>query len=197
MAEEQKTDAKKEVSTLTLRNRWRVAHYGMKVSTYLAPCIPASIVTGVHWDEWFKASGGGGWSLPFGFATLLIAILLSIALILKKDEEIMKKVSPIIYATIIVTLLGISFMFLANIGNVIGQMFMYTAAGLIASLGADQFDKLKAYPKYKEYQKLVTDFGLDKKAAAKLARRKKAREEALAKAEKEREKEKEQPETVE
>jgi len=191
-AQEQEQEEKKDLTTLTMRNRYRGYKVGAYIGKYLAPVIPAAITTGINWDKWFQQSGT---SLPMGFVTLLIAIIVSILAISKKDKLVETKVTPLIYVTLIMAIWGVAFMFLANICDQMGKLLLYTCIGLLASAASDQVDQVVIEPRLEEYNKLVDEFGLDKKAVAKQQRREQAKKDKLEKAKREAEAEKDKQPT--
>lgn len=194
MAEEEK---KQDTTTVGKRNRWKKFNLTLRILTYVSPLLPASIIFGVNYNNWFH-QGGGGISLPTGMMFLLVAIGLSVVIILKKDEEALKKVSPLLYASAVVGLLGLAFKALSSVNIDIGNMFLWSAAGLLVGFTADQVRKMFVVPKLEYYQKLVDKYELDDAAKAKAEDIERAKAEAEKQAQEEaEEKKKKQPETVE
>lgn len=165
--------AKKEKTTLQEYNKWKKIHYSFKYGKYLAPLIPATVITGINWNEWFNQQG---LSLPFGFATLLIAILGSIFAYSKSENESNNNnVSPFFYIGAILAMLGISFALLANILSQMGLMFLFTVMGIFGGGGLDQFDRTLVVNNLAEYKGLVETNQLDKKSQKRAYREEKAR----------------------
>jgi hypothetical protein len=173
---------KKEITTLGYYKRWKVAKYGLNATKWLSPFAPATAITIANWEEWFAKQGT---TLPFGFASLLISILITILAMSKKDEFVEKKVSYMFYLAGVIAMWGVSFMLLANIMNTMGMMFMFTAMGIIGGGGAEQVNKSLVSARISEYKQLVDENGLDKKAQAKALRKEKALKERELKAQEE------------
>lgn len=174
MAKEKKQKSK----TVSTYNKWRATKVGLYVGKYLAPCVPASVITAVNWDEWFVNAGA---SLPMGFATLLISVIVTILAITKGDDLVNKNVSKIYYIAGVMSVWAISFMFLANILQSMGQMLLWTIAGILASGTCDQLNMKLVNPRISEYKALIDDNCLNSSARKRAER--KARAEAEAKAE--------------
>lgn len=165
----------KKSKTLSAYRGWTALDYSLKASKYVAPLVPATVMTLVNWDEWFVKSGA---SLPFGFATLLIAVLLSVVAIAKKDKVVNEKISYIYFIGAILGVWAISFMFLANIFSQIGQMVLWTALGVTAGATADEVDMLLAKPRRAEYKELIETHHLSASAKKRQERKERARLEA-------------------
>jgi len=179
--------AKKQKSkTLSTYKKLKATDVGLKVGTFVLPIVPAVVLTGVKWDEWW---GKANVSLPFGFACLLLTVVSAVLGIMKSDTIIKKKDIGLFYLTITFCLIGITCLFLASLFSQIGYMFLYTAAGLLASATGNIVDEKVIKPKRDFYKKLVEDNALDPKSRKKLEKQRRAEEEAkqaeeLAKSEK-------------
>lgn len=179
----------KERTTLQNYNSYKRLHRVMFYGKFALPIIPAIIVTGVNWDEWFTKQGV---SMPFGIATMLIAILMAIYSYSKSENTANgNKVSPFFFIGIILSILACSFMLLASILNQMGLMFIYVVAGVFGAGAVDQVDKTLIKERVSEYKELVETNELDnrirKKNKAKQERKDKAIKEAQKLLEKERE----------
>lgn len=168
--------AKKEKTTLQTLKTYKRAEIGLNVGKYLMPLVPAVSITAVNWNEWFAKCDGI--SLPFGFTTLLIAIIGAMFGILKKDEILSKKLSGLVYLGLTFCIFGLAFMFLANVMAEMGKIFLFTGLSIFASMGVDQVDKSYVSKQVAFYQNLVDENGLDPKVEAK--RQKAAAEKAKA-----------------
>lgn len=179
---------KKTPSTLKTYRRWKALKTTLHISTYTLPVIPAGVMVGLNWEEWI-AQTGNGWSLGLGFGSLLVALIITIVGVAKKDKILSEKVSPLFYLAGALCIWAISFMFLASIMDEFGKMLLYTSFGLIGSASADQVAKVVIKPQVDFYKKLVEENGLDPRLVAKEKRRQakieKAKAEAKAEAEKE------------
>lgn len=174
MAKENKQKSK----TVSTYHKWQATKVGLYVGKYLAPCVPATVITAVNWDEWFVKSGA---SLPFGFATLLISVIVTILAITKGDDLVSKNVSKIYYIAGVMAVWSISFMFLANILQQMGQMLLWTIAGIVTAGTCDQVNMSLVNSRINEYKTLIEENCLNSSARKRAER--KARAEAEAKAE--------------
>lgn len=154
---------------------WKKAKVGLYIAQWSMPFIPATVITAVNWNDWFANQG---LSLPFGFVSLLVSVLLSILAIYKRDDDAEKKISPIYSVAMILAVWGSTFLLLANIMDQMGFMFLATAGGVVGSATASQVNKSKIQPRIDEYRKLLDENVLDKKAQAKEQREIQAKEEA-------------------
>lgn len=172
--------AKFKSKTLSTYRKWTTAKWALYAGMYLLPLIPASIMTGVHWEEWFKNCGT---SLPFGFVTLLLGVVMTLIGIVKRDEIFKQNISGIFYFALVFVVLGLSFKFLSNICNQMGDMFLLTALGILAGATSDQVNKSLATPRVKEYKQLIKDNCLDMRSIKRKERKEKAAKEAKEEAE--------------
>lgn len=170
---EKKKKVKSE--TISAYKKWNAARIGLYTGMYVMPLMPATIMTCVNWNEWFNASGV---SLPMGLITLLIGVLMAIMGITKRDELFKKNVSGLFYFVLVFAIIGISFKFLANICNQMGDMFLFTACGVLGSGGCDQLNKSLVKPRVEEYKELIESNFLNAKAKAKQERKLRAEQEA-------------------
>lgn len=168
----------RERTTLQEYKKYKKLDTTLRVSKYVLPTIPVIVVGGVNWQEWFVKQGT---SLPFGLATMLIAILSSLFAYSKSKNEKEQKVSPFFYIGAILAMFGISFLLLSNILREMGLMFMFAVLGIIGGGLIDQIDTDIVKERKNEYKELVDTNQLDnktrKKALAKEERRKKAEQE--------------------
>lgn len=167
--------ATKKSQTLKSCEKWQGARVSLYVAKYLAPVLPATVISLVNWEEWFAQTS---WSLPYGLATLIIAILSTVIGITKKDKLVETKVSPIFFIALIMSIWGIAFLFLANIMQEVAYMLLWTCLGILASATADEVNTQVVEPRIEEYKTLIVENGLSKKQQAKIERQKKAEQEA-------------------
>lgn len=165
---------KKKKTTIQHYNSWKRLKYGLYAFQWTAPIIPATIITAINWQEWFKENN----SLPFGFVSLLVSVLLSILMIYKRDETAESKVSPIYSVAMIIAVWGVTFLLLGSLMNNMGVLFLATAGGCVGSGTANQVIQSKVQPMIDEYRKLIDENLLDKKAFEKEQRAIQAKEEA-------------------
>jgi hypothetical protein len=78
--------------TVQKRNALRATNVAMIGAKFVMPVVPATVMTIINWDEWFDKTNGG---LPAGFITLLIATIIAVVGIMKRDDLAKKHVSSI------------------------------------------------------------------------------------------------------
>ena len=171
MAKEKKVKSK----TISTYKKWNAARWGLFAGQFAAPLMPAAIMTAVNWEEWFAKSGT---SLPLGFASLLVTVILAVLGLWKKNEIIEKTVSIVFYLALLFFMIGVTACFLASLFSNVGYMFMATGGGLLASGICDQVNKSAVNEKVKEYRQLIDDNNLDDKAKRRQERKDRARREA-------------------
>lgn len=154
---------------------WKRGKNALYVAQWVMPFVPATVITAINWEEWFANQG---LSLPFGFVSLLVSVLVSILSIYKNDDDTDKKLSPIYSVAMMLACWGATFLLLANIMDQMGIMFLATAGGVIGSGTASQINKSVVKPRIDEYRKLLDENLLDKKAQAKDQREQQAKQEA-------------------
>lgn len=172
--------------TLSAYRKWTAAKWSLYAGTYVLPVVPAAIMVGVNWDEWFAQTGNNGWSLGLGFGSLLLALLITIIGIAKKDKLLSEKVSPLYYFAGVLVLWAVALMFLANVLQNFGQMLLYTSFGLIAGATSDQVNKVYVVKESAFYKELVDTNGLNARWEHKKAKRQDKKELAAQEAERER-----------
>ena len=176
---------KKEKTTLQYYKSWKATKYALYGTKWVAPVVPATIITGVNWEEWFNKQGA---TLPSGLAMLLISILLTILAMSKKDEVVEKKVSYMFYLAGILAIWGVAFMLLASIMDQMGMMLIFTCIGIVGGASADQVNKSLVNDRLLEYKQLIDENCLDPKSTEKAKRKEKAIRERQEKAKLEAEK---------
>ena len=152
MAEEKKI-TKGQYETIKTLRKYKRIKYGMKAGTYASCLIPFGVILGTHWSEWFAAQDESGISIGVGFGMLLVATISTIVCIMKRDEEFMKKFSPLLYVSVLCAMWAVSF------------MFLYTAIGIASGGVIDQVDSVFVDERYKILVKVAEDNGLTNKGA--------------------------------
>lgn len=178
MAEKKKKAPKSK--TLATYRKLQGADISMSIGKYLLATVPAIVMTAVNWDAWFANAGA---SLPAGFSMLIVSTVLAIIGISKKDDIVKKNVSGLFYIGLVFLCFAISFKFLSNICNQMGDLFLLTSLGIFGGAVDDQVDKTAVKPAKEEYRKLVEDNLLDPRSKKRDERKRLAREEAKAEAE--------------
>jgi len=185
---------KKPLSTIHKRNLFGIGHYTLKYGAWAAPAVPAGIIIGVNFEDWFINSGNGV-QLGFGFTSLALSIVLTYFAIAKK-KKILEKVSAFWLVAILIVCWALSLLFLASIAQDLGTSLMWIALGVFVGAAMDETDTRIIKPKSDDYKGLVDEFHLDKRSERKRlreeARRKQAEEEAKQEALKKEEKQKRQ-----
>ncbi len=167
--------AKFKSKTISTYRKWSVAKWSCYGGMYVLPLVPASVMTGINWEQWFKNCGP---SLPFGFITLLLGVVMTLIGIAKRDEIFKQNISGLFYFALVFAVLGLSFKFLSNICNQMGDMFLLTTIGIISGATSDQVNKSLITPRVKEYKKLIEDNCLDTRSMKKRERKERAEREA-------------------
>lgn len=168
--------AKKAKSKTLAKYRWlQAADASAYVGKYAMAVVPATVMTAVNWEAWFANAGA---SLPAGFSMLILSTVLSIIGISRKDEIVKKNVSGLFYVGLVFFCFAMSFKFLSNVFNQMGDMLMYTALGVFGGAAADQADKSLVKPMKAEYKELVEANALDGRTKRRNERKRLAREEA-------------------
>lgn len=163
MTEEKVKVTKGQYETIKTLNKYKRMRYGLKAGTYGACLVPSAIILGVNWNQWFTVSEGESVSIGVGFGMLMVSTISTIVCIMKKDEEFMKKFSPLLYVAVLCALWAVSFMFLASVMSEAGKMFMYIAIGIASGGVIDQTNKTVVEEKYQIMVKVADENGLTKK----------------------------------
>lgn len=171
--------SKKEKTTLQIYKAKKREKLALSIGKYGLCAVPMAVVTGVNWNDWFSQTKG---SLPFGFCTLLVALLTTVYAISKKDNEKEEKVSSMYFICALLCIWGVSFLLLANIMYTMGEMLLFTALGVLTGATCDQINMSYMNASIDEYKRLVEDNCLDKKSIAKAERKEKAQREREEKA---------------
>jgi len=171
--------SKKQKTTLQIYKKKKKERIALRIGKYGLCAVPMTVVTAVNWDEWFAKTSG---SLPFGFCTLLVALLTTIYAISKKDNEKDEKVSSLYFICALLCVWGVSFLLLSNILYTMGEMFLFTAIGVACGGTCDQINMSYMNASIDEYKRLVEENCLDKKSLAKQERQEKAKREREAQA---------------
>lgn len=150
---------KKKTKTQKKYRNLQIVRWSLYSGTYLIPLVPAGIMLGINWEEWFSKDQ---WSIGLGFGMLLLTILITILGIAKKDEVVKKNVSALFYFAGLMSLWAVSLMFLASIANEFGYMLLYTACGLLGGATCEQINKTKIIKEVDQYKKILIQSGLKK-----------------------------------
>lgn len=159
---------RKTKTTLEKSKSWKRGYNALKAGQFISPIIPFGVILGINWSDWFGEGASEGWSVGLGFGMLVIATVLAVVEIMKKDEFVKTKVSFVFYISVVFILVGFSFKLLASIMNEMGNYFLYIACGLLGGGGIDQINQAFVRPKADFYAKLVDENGLSDSSARKL-----------------------------
>lgn len=168
--------AKEKSKTKSSYRKWNTVKWSLYAGTYTLPLVPAGIVTGVNWNEWFNKENS--WSIGLGFGMLLITVLITIIGVAKRDKIMSEKVSSLYYLAAVLACWAIVLMFLASIANQFGYMLLYTCFGLLGGATCDQVRKSKVDGEVEFYKQLLIDNGLLESERRKRQRQELARREA-------------------
>ncbi len=175
---------KKAKTTLQKYKTWRNASYGLAASEFAMPLIPFGVVLGLNWSDWVGNSQSEGWSIGVGFGMLIVATIMAMIGIWKKNDLISSKVSAVFYVAVVFAVVGFGLKLMASMINQLGDMFLYVALGIVGSGAVDQVNKVAIKPRMDFYSKLVKENGLTKTSAREMddvAQAKKEGEEEKAK----------------
>lgn len=175
---------KKERTTLSTYKMLKSSQVGLKTIVLAAPFIPATVITGINWNEWFETCGA---SLPLGFASLMVTVFIALLGVLKSDTVLKKKDIALYYLCTLLVFLGATNLFLASLFSSLGWMFVFTAAGVLASAVTNTVNNRVLTPSVEFYKGLVEENQLDKKSQKRAQKKQKAQEEARKRAEQEKE----------
>lgn len=168
-------EKRQKPKTIKARNKYRAIKAGMITGIFASPLVPASVIIGVNWDEWFNKAGA---SLPMGFACLLLTVATAIVGILKSNV-IFKKVDIALYSLAgFFLLIGITNLFLASLFVTMGKMWIFVGCGLIGSGGFYTVNQKVVEPNLKMYNDLIKENCLDAKSKRQAKREEQARKDA-------------------
>ena len=177
--EEEKVKKPKS-KTVSTYKKLKAGKIALNVGTFLAPIVPATVVTIINWEEWFQKSSS---SLPFGFASILITVVIAILGVLKSDTVFKKADIALYFLACLFACIGITCMFLASLFEQMGLMWVYTSAGLLGSGVCVTVNKKVIEPQIDFYKGLIADNCLDNKSKRKQERIERAQQEARREAE--------------
>lgn len=156
---------KQPKTTVQKLKYWQRWQKGILAGEFAMPVIPFGVILGINWDNWVGGSPSSGWSIGLGFGMLIVATIVAIAGIWKKDELVNSKMSGIFYVAVWMVIVGFGFKLIATVFNTFGDMFIYVALSVGGSGVLAQVNKSKVRVEIERYKKLVKENGLDKKSA--------------------------------
>lgn len=166
---------KPKLKTISMYRRWSFGKYALFTGAFLCPVIPAAVVTGINWDEWFNNSSI---SLPFGFACLILTVIFAIFGILKSDVIFKKHDIALFVLGGFFACVGFTCLFLANLSAQIGYMWIYVSLGLLGSGVCVVVENKVFEPNIIMYKKLISENCLDVKSKRAKKREEQARRDA-------------------
>ena len=156
-------------------NRWRVGKYALLAGTFVVPTLPATITTLINWEEWFNKSSA---SLPFGFATMIMTVIIAVVCVLKSDVVFKKADIALYYLSGLFMCIGFTCMFLASLFTQMGLMWCYIGAGLLGSGVCATVEKKVVEPNVEMYAQLIKENCLDAKSKKQKKKEEQARKDA-------------------
>ena len=177
---------RKTKTTLEKSKSWKRGNNALKAGQFISPIVPFGVILGINWSDWFGEGASEGWSVGLGFGMLVIATVLAVVEIMKKDELVKTKVSFVFFIAVVFLLFGLSFKLLAAIMNEMGNYFAYIAFGIFGGGAIDQCNQALVKPRVDFYSKLVQDNGLSRSGARELLEAQQAQKEGEEKRKKER-----------
>ena len=170
----------KRLPTVKQMNKYRGASIGLKCASYGCCLVPAGVIVGVNWNDWFAQADDGKVSIGLGFGMLIVSTLLSVIMVMKRDKEFMKKYSPMFYVALLVLCWGATFALLSALAKEFASMLIYVGIGVACGAICDEVNIAAIKPRYEKYKKLVFDYGLVDKAQAEINAREQAKKDREA-----------------
>lgn len=170
-------EKKPKLKTIQMRDRWRAGKWALNAGVFACPLIPASVILGINWDEWFNKAGV---SLPFGFASLLVTVVGTILAILNSDTVFKKGDIALFVIGALLALVGVTDLFLASLLTTMGYMWLIAGGGLVGSATCYKVEKKVIEPNLQMYQSLIEQNCLDAKSRRQAKREEQARKDAEA-----------------
>lgn len=168
-------EKKPKSKTLSAYRGYQIARASLYGGIFALPLAPATIITLINWEEWFVDSNK---TLPFGFASLLLTVIVAIVGVLNSGT-VFKKVDIALYFLAgLLMCIGITCMFLASLFTQMGYMWLYTGAGILGSGICYTVEDKIIKPQITFYKGLIESNSLDNKTKRKLDRIERARREA-------------------
>lgn len=164
-----------KLKTVQSLRTWQKVKAGLVTGAFVCPVAPATVLASIKWSEWYAKTSS---SLPFGFAMLIVAVILAIIGVFKSEVVFKKADIALLCLAGWFLVIGLSFMFLANLIYEMGQMWLGVGFGLLASSGYVFAEKKFVEPNVAFYQKLIEENCLDSKSKKRAKREEQARKDA-------------------
>ena len=168
-------EKKPKSKTLSSYRGLKVGKVALYTGVFACPITPATIITLINWEEWFAKSDK---SLPFGFASLLVTVVVAIVGAIKSDTVLKKVDIALYYLGGLLMCIGITCLFFASLLSQMGYMWLYTGAGVLASGACLTVEKKVVSPSLQFYKGLVEENFVDKKTRKKQEKIERAKKEA-------------------
>ena len=166
---------KPKIKTIQMYKKWRNGKYALYAGAVASPLVPATIVTLINWEEWFDTAS---YSLPYGFASLILTVVIAIVGILN-SETIFKKADVALFCLAgLFMCVGLTCLFLASLLSQMGFMWLYVGAGLLASGACVEVENRVFEPKIALYKEVIKENNLTKRTQADVDIKKQAKEDA-------------------
>lgn len=166
---------KPKLKTVSQYRKWKAGKIALMSGTIACPVGTASIVTLVNWEEWFNKSSI---SLPFGFASLLLTIILAILGVLKSGVVFKKADVALFCLAGFFMCVGCTCLFLASLFSQMGYMWLYVGGSLCGSGLCVLVEKKAVEPNVVFYRGLIDANHLDAKSKRRQKREEQARKDA-------------------
>lgn len=126
--------AKKQLTALQKKNKYRALQYTTYSSEFLSILTPFIVMGGIHYQEWFVNEDG--WKVGLGGALALALLGIAVFLIGKKKED--EKITNG-YISLILGWYCIAFIFvlLSNILDQMATIMLVGGLGLMGAFGLD------------------------------------------------------------
>lgn len=166
---------KPKLKTVQMYQRWRNGKYALLAGAVASPLLPATIVTIINWEEWFQKSSI---SLPFGFASLILTVIVAILGMLKSEVIFKKADIALFFLAGLFMCVGLTCLFLASLFTQMGWMWMYVGGGLLASATEVVVERRVIEPNVQFYKALIEENCLDEKSKRRKKKEEQARKDA-------------------
>ena len=137
--------------TVQMYHRWNTGKWVLLGGIFACPLVPVIIVTLINWEEWFNKCSI---SLPFGFATFLLTVVLAILSVLKSNVVFKKADIALFCLSGFFMCIGLTCLFLASLFSQMGYMWFYVGGGLLGSGMCVAVEKKVFEPNIKFYKKI-------------------------------------------
>lgn len=157
---EKKKFKAKDLPTIAKKKRLQAIHNSLKVGAYSCGLVPATVITSINANEWFKTNEKV--SVSFGFVALILAVVTTLVSAINKDNTISKKFGALLTVGLNALIWGVALMLLSSLLEELASMFLFTAIGILTGGIIDTYDTKVVEPELAFYKQLCEDNSLSK-----------------------------------